>query len=274
MKHLTIKGIKIPRLGLGTWMMDSQTAPAAIKKALEVGLRHIDTAQIYDTEELVAEAIRKSLVSRKDIFLTTKLWRNHLTGEASVIKGAEESLRKLNTDYVDLLLIHWPFPEMPLEECLFALKKLKDSGKARSIGVSNFTSSLLKKALKLCPQILTNQVEYHPLLNQDILLQDIENHGICLTAYSPLARGHVMKIQQLEIIGRKYNKTPAQVALRWLIEQENVVAIFKSVKPERIQSNRDIFDFQLSFEDKKTIHRLTHNKKRTLNPAFAPQWDF
>ena len=254
--------------------MDSHTAPAAIKKALEIGLRHIDTAQIYDTEELVAEAIRKSLVSRKEVFLTTKLWEHHLTGKASLIKGAEESLRKLNTDYVDLLLIHWPFPEMPLEECLFALQTLKDSGKTRSIGVSNFTSSLLKKALKLCPQIVTNQVEYHPLLNQDILLQDIKHHGICLTAYSPLARGHVTKIQQLKAIGQKYNKTPAQVALKWLIGQENVVVIFKSVKLERIESNSDIFDFQLSPEDKKKIHHLTHNKKRIVSPAFAPQWDF
>ena len=274
MKHLTIKGIKIPCLGFGTWQLNGQAAFSSVKKALEVGLRHIDTAQVYENEELVGEALKKSSVPREDVFLTAKLWRYCLTGEAALIEGAEGCLRKLNTDYLDLLLIHWPFPEMPLEECLLALQKLKDSGKIRSMGVSNFTSSQLKKALKLCPQIVTNQVEYHPLLSQDILLEIVKKQGLFLTAYSPLARGHVMKIQQLQAIGQKYNKTPAQVALRWLIEQENVAAIFKSANPERIESNFDIFDFQLSPEEREKIHRLTHNRKRIVSPAFAPQWDF
>ena len=273
MEYFKGKNIKIPRLGFGTWQLNPKTAGQTICYALEMGLRHIDTAQIYNNEEAVGEAVRKSSISREDIFLTTKLWANHLLGEASVIKGTEESLKKLKTDYVDLLLIHWPFSEMPREECLKALSKLKDSGKIRFIGVSNFTKALLKEALDFCPQIVTNQVEYHPLLSQETLLQTAKEHKIFLTAYCPLARGHIMKIKQLEVIGKKYGKTPAQVTLRWLIDQENVVVIFKSDKLERIKSNFDIFDFQLESEDRKKIQKLTYNKKRIVNPTFAPQWD-
>ena len=273
MEYLTIKDIKVPRLGFGTWQLNGETALSAINHALEVGFRHIDTAQIYDNEEWVGKALKKSSVLRETIFLTTKLWQNHLKGKDSLIKGTEESLQRLNTDYVDLLLIHWPFSEMPLEECLSTMETLKKSGKIRAIGVSNFTNTMLKQALEFCPQIITNQVEYHPLLNQEILLKAAKAHNIFLTAYSPLARGHVMKIKQLEVIGQKYNKTPAQIALRWLVEQKNVACIFKSDKPNRIESNLSIFDFQLSPEDKKTIQQLTHNRKRIVNPSFAPEWD-
>ena len=273
MEYLNIKDIKIPRLGFGVWQLKGPSVGIAIKQALSEGIRHIDTAQVYDNEELVGKALKASPISRQEIFLTTKLWRDYLTGEDSVIKGAEASLKKLQTDYVDLLLIHWPFPEMPLEDCLKAMEKLKAEGKIRCIGVSNFSNTLLSEALKLCPQIVTNQVEYHPLLNQKILLQAAKKYGIFLTAYSSLARGHVMKIQQLQSIGRKHNKTPAQVSLRWLIEQDQVVALFKSAQPGRIKSNCNIFDFQLTPKENESIHRLTHNNKRTVNSAFAPQWD-
>lgn len=273
MEYLKIKDIQIPRLGLGTWQLNNEAALSAVSHALKIGLCHIDTAQIYNNEEWVGKALKQSSVPRKDMFLTTKLWENHLKGESSLIKGTEESLQRLQTDYVDLLLIHWPFSGIPLKECLQAMEQLKNNGKIRAIGVSNFTSVMLKQALEFCPQIVTNQVEYHPLLNQETSLKATKSHNICLTAYSPLARGHVMKIKQLETIGQKYGKTPAQIALRWLVEQENVVCIFKSTNPHRIESNCNIFDFQLSTEDKKIIQQLTHNKKRIVNPSFAPKWD-
>ena len=273
MEYFKEKNIKIPRLGFGTWQLNPRTALQSIGYALEIGLRHIDTAQVYNNEETVGEAIKQSSVKREDIFLTTKLWENHLLDKASVIKGAEDSLKKLQTDYVDLLLIHWPFPEMPLAECLATLTKLKNKGKIRFIGVSNFTKVLLEEALHWCPQIVTNQIEYHPLLNQETLLQTIRKHKLFLTAYSPLARGHITKIKQLEVIGKKYNKTPAQVTLRWLIEQKNVITVFKSDNLKRIKANANIFDFQLDSEDRKKIQKLTHNKKRILNSIFAPEWD-
>ena len=273
MEYLETKGIQIPRLGFGTWQLNGETAFAAVDHALNIGLCHIDTAQIYDNEEWVGKAIKQSAIPRENIFLTTKLWEHHLRGENSLIKGTEESLQKLQTDYVDLLLIHWPFSGIPLKECLQAMEKLKKSGKIRSVGVSNFTSEILKQALEFCPQIVTNQVEYHPLLNQDTLLETVKNHNVFLTAYSPLARGHVMKIQQLKTIGQKYKKNPAQVALRWLVEQKNVVCIFKSANSQRIESNFNIFDFELSPEDKKIIQQLTHNNKRIVSPSFAPKWD-
>lgn len=273
MEYLKIKDLKIPRLGFGTWQLNNETALSAVNHALEIGLRHIDTAQIYNNEEWVGEALKQSSVLRENIFLTTKLWENHLKGGNSLIQGTEESLQRLKTDYIDLLLIHWPFSGIPLKECLQAMEKLKKSGKIRAIGVSNFTSVILKQAVEYCPQIVTNQVEYHPLLNQETLLKAAKAHNIFLTAYSPLARGHVTKIKQLETIGRKYEKTPTQIALRWLVEQENVVCIFKSANPHRIESNFNIFDFQLSSEDKKIIQQLTHNRKRIVSPSFAPKWD-
>lgn len=273
MEYLKIKGIRIPKLGFGTWQLNGKTALSAVDHALNTGLRHIDTARIYDNEEWVGKAIKLSAIPREDIFLTTKLWERHLRGESSLMKGAEESLQKLQTDYVDLLLIHWPFSGMPLDECLQAMEKLKRSGKILSIGVSNFTSEILKQAMEFCPQIVTNQVEYHPLLNQDTLLKTAKSYNIFLTAYSPLARGHVMKIKQLQTIGQKYRKNPAQIALRWLVEQENVTCIFKSAGLQRIESNCNIFDFELSPKDKKIIQQLTHNNKRIVSPAFAPKWN-
>ena len=273
MKYIRIQNTPISKLGLGTWQLHNEAAISAVSHALKIGLRHIDTAQIYNNEEWVGEALRQSPVPREDIFLTTKLWETHLKGESSLLKGAEKSLKKLKTDYVDLLLIHWPFPGIPLKECLQAMEKLKKNGKIRAIGVSNFTSKMLEETLKICPHIVTNQVEYHPLLNQDKLLKAAKTHHIFLTAYSPLARGHVMKIQQLKTIGKKYGKNPAQIALRWLVEQENVACIFKSASLQRIESNCNIFDFALNPKDKKMIQQLTHNNKRIVNPPFAPKWD-
>ena len=266
-------GICIPRLGLGTWRMSEKEAEASVMHALSHGLFHIDTAAVYKNESAIACAIRQSGVPRDKIFLTTKLWKDRLQNSASVLLGAEESLQRLQTDYLDLLLIHWPFPGISLKTCLEGLMKAKTQGKIRAFGVSNFNVSLLNEAAQTCPHLTMHQAEYHPLLCQSDLLSAGERHRMLFTAYSPLAGGHIMKIQQLRHIGAKYKKSPAQIALRWLMDQKNVIAVFKSKTPERILSNMQVFDFQLDAADRRKIHKLSENRFRTLNPPFAPPWD-
>ena len=246
---------------------------SAVKWALETGLRHIDTAAIYGNEEEVGLALKEASIPREEIFITTKLWFDCLD-KKGVKQGFQKSLQKLQTDYVDLLLIHWPNPKIDLEESLGALMRLKEEKKIRHIGVSNFTCRLLQQAKKICPFLITNQVEYHPLLSQQKLLRLIdETPGMFLTAYSPLIRGKVNQIQQIIKIAKKYNKSPSQIALKWLIGQKNVAAIFKSGRKERIVENSCIFDFELKKEDQEQLFRLNHNKQRLIAPPFAPDWD-
>ena len=272
MEYWSHNQFRLPKIGFGTYQLKKQEAVSAVKKALKLGLRHIDTAQIYDNESDVGQGIRESKIPREEIFLTTKIWLDCLSSE-KLKKSFQLSLNKLQTDYVDLLLIHWPNLDVSLEETLGAFMSLKKEGKIRYIGVSNFTCRLLSKALRICPQIITNQVEYHPLINQKNLLSFITDKNMFLTAYSPLIRGKVFQIQQLIALGKKYNKSPGQIALRWLIDQKNVVAIFKSSQEKFIQQNCDIFNFQLEPADTALLFRLNRNKQRLVNPPFAPKWD-
>ncbi|MCY4322006.1 MAG: aldo/keto reductase [Bdellovibrionaceae bacterium] len=272
MKNWSYNEFSIPKLGFGTYELKNFSAVETVKKALELGLRHIDTAQIYDNESEVGQGIKESKISRDKIFLTTKIWFDSLTSQ-KVKKSFQESLNKLKTDYVDLLLIHWPNSNIPLEETLQAFMSLQKENKIRHIGVSNFTCDLLQQALKICPQIITNQVEYHVLINQNKMLNFIENKNMFLTAYSPLVRGKILQIQQLIELGKKYKKSPCQIALRWLIEQKNVVVIFKSSHKTYIEENCNIFDFELEDKDKALLFRLNKNKQRVIDPPFAPEWD-
>ena len=244
MEYWTTNQLKIPKLGFGTFMLKKEEAVTIIKQALEIGFRHIDTAQIYFNEEEVGTAIKESPISREEIFLTTKIWKDSLAPK-EVKKTFKESVSKLKTDYVDLLLIHWPNPNVPLEETLEAFKELKEENKIRYIGVSNFTCDLLKEAKKIYPALLTNQVEYHPLLSQKKLLNLIDHQGIFLTAYSSLMRGKIFKVQQIANLSKKYKKSPSQITLRWLIEQNNVVALFMSRNKKHIEENFGVFDFKL-----------------------------
>ena len=272
MEYWSSDTVKVPKLGFGTYNLKGQPGICSIKSALKQGLRLIDTAQIYDNEEEVGQGIKESKVPREEVFLTTKIWLDQLTKE-KVKQSFQVSLNKLQTDYMDLLLIHWPNLEIPLEESLSAFMSLQKAGQVRHIGVSNFTCELLKQALKICPQIITNQVEYHLLMNQQKMLDFIKGKDIFLTAYCPLIKGKVVKLQQLIDLANKYNKSPAQLALKWLIEQKNVVAIFKSSHEKSIKENYDIFDFQLEDKDKEILFRLNKNKQRLLDPPFAPNWD-
>ena len=270
MEYCSLPKVQIPKLGFGTYQLKSQTAVQVVQWALSLGLRHIDTAVIYDNEKEVGQAIKESSIQREKIFLTTKVWFTDLT-EKKLTASLKESLSRLQTDYVDLLLIHWPNPKIPLSETLGTMEELKTQGLIRYIGVSNFNCELLKQAQELCPQIITNQVEYHPLLSQQKLLERMKD--MCLTAYSPLIRGKATQIQQLQAMAKKYNKTPAQITLRWLIDQKKVVVIFKSAHKNHIEENLNIFDFQLQEEDSEKLFRLNKNQHRVIDPPFAPKWD-
>lgn len=273
MRYVAVKGAKVPVLGLGTWQLRGRACEDAVRHALEIGYRHIDTAQIYDNESAVGVALRASGIARDAIFLTTKIPPGSLA-PAAIGRKTEESLRRLATDYVDLLLIHWPSDEAPLGRMLDALAELRAAGKARRIGVSNFNVALLREAVETHgADLLCNQVEYHPFLSQRAVLGTLAGYDMMLTAYCPLAQGRVHDDPTLAAIGRKYGKTAAQVTLRWLIEQEGVAAIPKTGSRAHAAANIEIFDFVLAAEDRARIDAL-RGDRRLVDPAgWAPQWD-
>lgn len=263
--------IEVPAIGFGTWELTGHSCRKAILHALDIGYRHVDTARAYGNEKDVGAALEEAGISRDDVFLTTKIEPQNLAAD-KVLKCMDESLENLKTDYVDLLLIHWPSPEqVPLQETLEAMKLLKADGKTRSIGVSNFTPSLLKQALETA-NILCNQVEYHPFLSQRKLLRFARRHDLMLTAYSPLAKGEIMNNPTLIRIGNAHGKNPAQVTLRWLIQQDNVVVIPKAADPEHRAANFNIFDFELTDDEMSSISNLDRGQ-RLIDPEFAPQWE-
>lgn len=272
MKYIDIKGTRVPALGLGTWQLSGRGCFEAVRHALDLGYRHIDTAQMYGNETEVGWAVRESGL-RDRIFLTTKLAPgNHAA--AAVKRSTEESLRRLATDHVDLLLIHWPTGEVPLGETLGALAALRQAGKARSIGVSNFNVALIEEAIATHgADLLCNQVEYHPYLSQRAVLAAVRRQAMMLTAYSPLARGRVQRDPALTAIGRTYGKSPAQVALRWLLDQDSVVAIPKASSRAHLAANLAVFDFTLSPAERAQIDAL-RDGYRIVDPAgWAPDWD-
>jgi 2,5-diketo-D-gluconate reductase B len=271
MDTLTSYGIDVPKLGLGTWQLTGDQCYRTVSEALEIGYRHIDTAQAYNNEEEVGRALAASDIPREEIFVTTKIWMDN-ADIAHVLGSAAESLEKLQLEHVDLTLLHWPNDEVPIAETLQALAQLRDAGRSRLIGVSNFTPELWDQASS-AGTVACNQVEYHPFLAQDDLLQRVRNHGEAfLTAYCPIARGEVMDNGTLQAIGKRYGKTPAQVTLRWLLDQERVVAIPRSKDPHHLRQNLDIFDFELDVEDHKAISGLARGM-RLIDPDFAPAWN-
>jgi 2,5-diketo-D-gluconate reductase B len=264
-----VQGAAIPALGFGTWQIEGDDAREAVRDALEIGYRHIDTAKAYGNEREVGAGMRESGVAREDIWLTTKVPHTEAS-PAQVREAAEGSLERLGTDYVDLLLLHWPNPDVPLEETIVALDLLRRDGKAKHIGVSNFPAGLLQRALEVAP-LLSDQVEYHPFLDQSKLLQVAEEHDVLITAYSPLAHGKVLEDDTLREIGEAHGKTAGQVALRWLLDQPRVSPIPKASSHARRQENFEVFDFELSDEERKRIDELPKDV-RTANPPWAPDW--
>jgi diketogulonate reductase-like aldo/keto reductase len=273
MHNVTANGANIPALGFGTWQLAPEDAEAMVEHALKTGYRHIDTAQMYDNEEAVGRGIQKSGVARENIFLTTKVWTDQFA-DGDLQKSVRASLERLGTDYLDLLLLHWPNPDIPLAETMGALDDTQDQGLTRNIGISNFTAGLIREAVEHSNKPLaTNQVEYHPYLNQKPVRDTLTQHGMALTAYCPLARGEVFNDATLTRIGKSHGKNAGQVALRWLIQQDNVIALPRSSKPEHVASNFAIFDFELSPDDMDEISKMYSENGRMINPSFAPDWD-
>lgn len=271
MKFIDVKRARVPALGFGTWPLSGDACSRAVAEAIAVGYRHIDTAQLYGNEAEVGAGIRRSGLARDELWITTKLSRDHLTAK-EVARSAEESLKELGLEEIDLLLIHWPSRTVPLAETLEAMTKLRQSGKTRFIGVSNFTTKLLDEAVAHA-DLVCNQVEYHPFLGQRAILHAVKKHGLFLTAYSPVARGRVPSDQTLQTIGRKYGKSAAQVALRWLLDQDDVAAIPKAGSLAHMQANLAIFDFVLSPEDRATIDALGSDGRIVDIAGWSPDWD-
>ncbi len=266
-------GAAMPAIGFGTSSLGDRCG-ATVATALRLGYRHIDTARKYGSERGVGEGIRASGVRREDIFLTTKVSHEHLHA-ADFARSVELSLKELGVDWVDLLLVHWPNPQIPLAETMRALADAKRQGLTRHVGVANFTIALLDEAMRLCPEPLaTLQAEYHPYLDQAKLLAACRQRGLVFTAYCPLARGRLVGDPVLADIARARGKTLAQIALRWLVQQDSVVPIPRSSNAGRIAENLDVFDFDLSAEEMARIARLARPDGRIANPAGrAPAWD-
>jgi 2,5-diketo-D-gluconate reductase B len=272
MQFIEAGGAKIPAIGLGTWELRGRSCARIVEQAVKLGYRHIDTAQIYDNEREIGEGLRASGVRRDDVFVTTKVWTTHFAPH-DLERSAKESLVRLRLSDVDLLLLHWPNPQVPLAETLDALAHARTLGLARHVGVSNFTVALIEQAVALSPApLVCNQVEYHPYLDQTKVLQACAAHHMALVAYSPIAKGKLKSDATLARIGEVHGKTPAQIALRWLVQQ-NVVAIPRTSRIERLSENIVVFDFALSDQEMEEIFRMSRAEGRMTDFAFAPKWD-
>ncbi len=268
----TSNGLNMPALGLGTWPMLGTECTQAVQQALDLGYRHIDTATAYNNEAAVGEALRTSSVPREQIHLTTKVWHDRLAPSA-LRQSFDDSLRALQTDYVDLFYLHWPTPDMDLGRTLDALAELHQQGKARAIGVANFPLGLLRQAIEQHGAPLSAiQVEYHVLLGQQPLLHYARQHDLALTAYTPLARGRAAEQAVIVDIARKHGVLPSQVALKWLLDQEAVAAIPKAAGRANQLANLQSANVPLDAEDRRQIAALPKNQ-RVVNPDFAPDWD-
>src|SRR5712691_8325976 len=272
MQVVAAHGARIPLLGLGTWELRGRTCARLVEQALRLGYRHIDTAQVYDNEREVGEGLRASGVKRDEVFVTTKIWTTHFAPK-DLERSAKESLARLRLTEIDLLLLHWPNPQVPLVETLGALARVKQAGLARHIGVSNFTVALIEEAVAACPEpLVCDQVEYHPYLDQTKVREACARHGMALVAYSPVAKGRIKNDETLAQIGQAHGKTAAQVCLRWLVQQ-NVAAIPRTSRIERLSENIDIFDFVLSDDEMRQISQMGSVKGRLTDFGFAPKWD-
>ena len=270
MDDLHTQGIRLPRLGLGTFRMQGDVCRAAVEGALSLGYRHVDTAAMYGNEDAVGAAL--ATVKRQDIHVTTKVWHDNLAPEA-IRRSLDASLTKLRLDYVDLFMVHWPARAMDLPAMFETLGQLKAEGRIRAMGVCNFTLPLLRAAIEqVGAPIAVNQIEYHVLLDQTPVRTYLAGHSIPVVAYCPLAQGGLADQPELAAIGRKHGASPAQVALKWLLDQDGVAAIPKAQRPESQQANLDALKLALDDDDRRVISALPKDS-RLVNPPFAPAWD-
>ena len=273
MKKINGNGAEIPALGFGTWELKGDEARNMTKAALDIGYRHIDTAQAYENESEVGTGIADSGVDRNDIFVTTKIWRDKFR-DGDLQSSLKESLKRLDLDHVDLTLLHWPVFDVPIEETMSALNDAREQGLTRHIGLSNYTVALMKEAVEACPgPVADNQIEHHVYLDQSPVLDAARNLGLAVTAYSPLGHGgQVFEDNTLTSIGERYGKSGGQVALRWLV-QRGVVAIPRTSSKDHAADNFDIFDFELEPAEISAISNLADPDGRRIDPDWAPDWD-
>jgi 2,5-diketo-D-gluconate reductase B len=272
MDYLQIQGISLPRLGLGTYRMQGDICRAAVESALALGYRHIDTAEMYGNEDAIGAAIAAARIKRSDLHVTTKVWNENLAPDA-IRRAFDTSLKKLGLDHVDLYLVHWPAPTMNLAAIFETLLKLKEEGRTRAIGVANFNIALLQTVVEETKApIACNQVEYHVMLDQTPLRKYLAARSVPLVAYCPLAQGRAASDETLMAIGRKHGASAAQVALKWLLDQDGVAAIPKASRRESQKANLDALNVGLDEEDMKAIAALPKDR-RLVNPGFAPAWD-
>ena len=272
MSFVEANGARIPTLGFGTLTLKGDQCVSLVSTALKLGYRHLDTGERYGNEAEVGEGLRASGIARSDVWITTKVYWDKLA-PADFEASVAGSLERLKVPSVDLLLIHWPNPKIPLADTMPALCRAKKDGRARHIGVANFTLSLIEEAVRLATEpLVTNQIEVHPFLDQSRLIAAGRRHGMSVTAYCPLARGKVPGDPVLTRIGQAHRKTASQVSLRYLV-QLGLVVIPRSSKPERLAENLAIFDFTLSDAEMAEIAALKRPDSRVVNPPHAPKWD-
>jgi diketogulonate reductase-like aldo/keto reductase len=272
MQIVEANGARIPTLGMGTMTLKGDVGVNAVSAALKLGYRHLDTAERYGNETEVGEGLRASGVDRKDVFVTTKVYWDKLA-PGDFEKSFDDSLKKLQLPWVDMLLIHWPSKTVPLADTMPILCGAKRDGRAKHVGIANFTVPLIEEAVRLATEpLVTNQIEVHPYLDQSKVIAACRRHGISITAYCPLSRGQVPGDATLAAIGKRHGKTASQVALRWLAQQ-GIAVIPRSSKTERLAENMAVFDFALSDAEMAEIGRLKRPGSRVVNPPHAPKWD-
>lgn len=272
---ISAHGAEMPVVGYGTMAYpEPERAPELVAHAIGSGYRHIDTARKYGSEKWVGEGIRASGVPREDLWVTTKVTEEHARAD-DFARSVDTSLETLGLDYVDLLLIHWPQPRVPLEETLGALANARRQGLARHIGVSNFTVALVDEAVAKCPEpLVVNQIEYHAYLRQDKVLAACARHGMIVTCHVPLARGRLLDDPVIIAVASAHDKTPAQVALRWLVQQPQIAVVPRALEFGEIEEDIDLFDFELSPEEMDLIGSLRDRNIRVVDPAERrPAWD-
>lgn len=271
---LDANGAAIPRLGLGTWQLRDEVCERTVAAALRLGYTHVDTAQGYGNEEAVGAGIAASGVPRERLFVTTKVRPDRL-GDGDLQRSVEESLQKLGVAQVDLLLLHWPNPAIPLAGSVRALNAVKRDGLVRHIGLSNFTSGLLEEAWRLTREpLVAEQIEYHPYLDQTRMRGALRSHAMALIAYCPIALGKVVGDPVIEAIAAAHGRTAAQVTLRWLVQQDGIAAIPRTSRVERLSENLAVFDFALDDAEMARMSALARPGSRLVNePQWVAQWD-
>ena len=274
MDDVLANGARIPALGFGTYGMEREEVLRMISAALKGGFRHVDTAQIYRNELEVGECTVSSGIPRSELFITTKVWVSNYP-ERRFTASVDESLKNLQTDYIDLLLLHWPHDGVPLAEQIGLLNEAVRTGKVRHIGVSNFNRQLLGQAIRLsAAPLVTNQFEYHPYLNQSLLAGATRRAGLAVIAYCAMAVGRVLGDPTIAEIAANHGRSIPQVVLRWLTQQGGTIALSRTTNPDRIRENLAIFDFKLNEAEMAAMQTLARPNSRIVDPpGLAPAWD-